>query len=167
MSDQPDGLLIIWHSATGANRMLAQAAFRAACAANVVPVHLLSASLVQPHDLLRTKGFLFVCPEMLGGLPGPMKSMFDACFYPLLGRIEGRPYGVIIGTGTDGSGVERQIDRIANGWRLRRVIEPLRILNGAQTPQAIAAPKIMSQEALKQAAEIGSAFAHALALGVW
>ena len=49
-----------------------------------------------------------------------MKEMFDRCYYPLLGRIEGRPYATLIAAGSDGRGAQAQIDRIVTGWRLRR-----------------------------------------------
>ena len=43
------------------------------------------------EQLLAAGGYLFVCPENLASMSGAMKEMFDCCYYPLLGRIEGRP----------------------------------------------------------------------------
>ena len=48
-----------------------------------------------------------------------MKEMFDRCYYPCLGKLEGRPYATIICAGSDGENAQRQLDRIATGWRLR------------------------------------------------
>jgi len=47
----------------------------------------------------------------------------------------------MIAAGSDGSGAQAQIDRIVTGWRLRRVAEPLIAVTGAQTREAILAPK--------------------------
>ena len=33
---------------------------------------------------------------------------------------QGRAYATVISAGSDGTGAQRQIDRIATGWRLRR-----------------------------------------------
>ena len=41
-------------------------------------------------------GYLFAAPENLAALSGQMKEFFDRCYYPVLGKIEGRPYGTLI-----------------------------------------------------------------------
>lgn len=128
---------------------------------------LLPAESVTSDDLLAADGYLFVCPENLGTMSGMMKELFDRGYYPLLGQAEGRPYATIIAAGSDGSGAQRQLDRIATGWRLRRVAEPLIVNFGAQTPEAIAAPKIVCDKVLKQCREIGEALAEGLHLGVF
>jgi hypothetical protein len=96
-----------------------------------------------------------------------MKEMFDRAYYPVLGRIEGRPYATIISAGSDGEGAQRQIDRIATGWRLKRVAEPLIVNLAAQSPAAIAAPKQVASGALAEAREIGAAMAEGLRLGIF
>ncbi len=96
-----------------------------------------------------------------------MKDMFDRCYYPVLGRIEGRPYGTIIAAGSDGEGAQRQIDRIAKGWRLRRVIEPLIVRLDAQTPAAILADKTVIESELALCRAIGEGLAEGLAAGVF
>jgi multimeric flavodoxin WrbA len=100
-------------------------------------------------------------------MSGLMKEMFDRAYYPVLGQIEGRPYATIIAAGSDGQGAQRQIDRIATGWRLRRVAEPLIVGLAAQTPEAIAAPKTVPAAALEQARDMGAAMAEGLRLGLF
>ena len=73
--------------------------------------------------LLAASGYLFIGPENLAALSGAMKEMFDRCYYPCLGKLEGRPYATIICAGSDGENAQRQLDRIATGWRLKRVAE--------------------------------------------
>ncbi len=138
---------------------------RAAAAGAGGSARLLPAADVVPDDLLKAGGLLFVCPENLASMSGLMKEMFDRTYYPVLGRIEGRPYATAIAAGSDGTGAQAQIDRIAKGWRLRRVAEPLIVNLAAQTPEAILAQKTLSEAATKQCAELGEAFAQGLEMG--
>lgn len=156
-------LAIIWHSRTGAAQRLAEAAYAAASGRAL----LLPAAEADAADLLRADGYLFACPENLGTMSGTMKEFFDRSYYPLLGRVEGRPYATMIAAGSDGHGAQQQLDRIVTGWRLRRVAEPLIVNLAAQTPEAILAPKIVPQPALQAAAEQGAALAEGIASGVF
>ena len=156
-------LLIAWHSRTGASRAMAHAAADAAGKNALI----LPAQDVTPDHFLRCAAYLFVCPENLASMSGMMKEMFDRCYYPVLGRIEGRAYATVIAAGSDGEGAQRQIDRIAKGWRLRRVAEPLIVNCGAQTPEAILAMKTVPEEQLSKCREIAAGLAEGLAIGVY
>ena len=158
-------LLIVWHSRTGAARAMAGAA--ADGAREVGPVRLLRAADAEPQAMLDARGYLFCCPENLAAMSGEMKEFFDRCYYPLLGRIEGRAYATLIAAGSDGSGAQRQLDRIATGWRLRRVAEPTIVNLAAQTPEAILAAKTVPPETLTTCRELGSALAEGLAQGIF
>lgn len=156
-------LLILWHSRTGASEALARAAAEGAGAAE----WLVPATKAEPAMLLAAQGYLFCCPENLGSMSGLMKELFDRAYYPLLGRIEGRAYATLIAAGSDGEGAQRQIDRIATGWRLKRVAEPLIVNLGAQTPEAITAPKHVPDDAISRARALGAGLAEGLRLGVF
>lgn len=159
--DRP--LLIAWHSRTGA----AEAMARAACDGAEGRGRLVQAAQVEPQDLLMAAGYLFVCPENLASMSGAMKEMFDRCYYPVLGRIEGRAYATLIAAGSDGTGAQRQIDRIATGWRLRRVAEPFIVNLGAQTPERILAPKTVPDIDLSACRELGAALSEGLVQGLF
>lgn len=156
-------LLIVWHSRTGAARALAHAANAGAGAG----ARLIAAADATPADLLAAGGYLFVCPENLGTLSGAMKELFDRCYYPLLGQIEGRPYATLIAAGSAGQGAEAQLDRIVTGWRLRRVVDGVIVNLGAQTPVAILAEKTVPPAALARAEELGAALAEGLVQGIF
>ncbi len=156
-------LLIIWHSRTGASAAMARAVADGAGEAAL----LVAAADVVPAMLLAADGMVFCCPENLASMSGLMKEMFDRCYYPVLGAIEGRPYATVIAAGSDGQGAQRQIDRIATGWRLRRVAEPLIVNFAAQTPEAIAAIKEVPAGALAQCRTLGEALAEGLRIGVF
>lgn len=160
---QASPLLIVWHSRTGASGQLAIAAAQGAGNSGTI----LHAAGTAPGDFLAASGYLFVCPENLGGMSGMMKEMFDRCYYPLLGRIEGRPYASITAAGSDGTGAVRQLDRIVTGWRLRRVAPPVIVCVGAQTPEAILAQKTVAEERLTEARDLGAALAEGLAMGIF
>lgn len=130
-------------------------------------VDLCAAPDVDPEMLLKAAAYLFVCPENLGSMSGVMKEMFDRCYYPVLGRIEGRPYGSIIAAGSDGEGALRQLDRIVTGWRLKRVVDPFINNLGAQTPEEILADKTMTQDVVSQCRDIGAALAAGIAMGIY
>ena len=147
---------------------MARAVHTAALGGGGAPrARLIAAEAADPDDLLAAGGFVFACPENLGTMSGAMKEMFDRCYYPLLGRIEGRPYATAIAAGSDGSGAQTQIDRIVTGWRLRRVADPLIVNTGAQTPEEILAPKHVSAQELQRCAELGAAFGEGMRLGVF
>ena len=156
-------LLIVWHSRTGTAHSLADAATAGAGAR----ARSLKAVNVEPADLLAAQGYLFVCPENLASMSGLMKDMFDRCYYPVLGRIEGRAYATIVAAGSDGEGAQRQIDRIATGWRLKRVANPMIVCTDAQTPEAILAEKTVDPARLQEARDLGEALAEGLAQGVF
>lgn len=118
-------------------------------------------------DLFLADGYLFICPENLAALTGIMKDFFDRAYYPALGKIEGRPYATMVCAGSDGEGAARQIARIAKGWRLRAVAEPLIIRTNAQTPEAIAAPKLIPEADLAKCRDLGAAIAQGLAMGIF
>jgi len=161
-------LLIVYHSATGGTAQVARAAADAATAAEpALAVRLQRAADTVAADVLAADGYVFATPETLAAIAGPVKDFFDRCYYPLLGRIEGRPYAALVCAGSDGAGAARQLERIATGWRLRAVAPPLIVCTHAQTPEAIAAPKRIAAADLARCADLGAALASGLALGVF
>ncbi|WP_028357831.1 flavodoxin [Brackiella oedipodis] len=154
-------LLIIYHSRTGAAKAAAQAAYEAALACrqelqNEHQVRCLEASQVDASDMLQASSYLFCAPENLAALSGTMKELFDRLYYPLLGQIEGREYGLIITAGSDGTGACRQAQRICQGWRLQLQVPHLIINTHSQHAAEILAPKILTPSQKAQAAEVGA-----------
>jgi len=162
-------LLIIWHSRTGASEQLSLAAEQAAIeqCPSAGAVRRVFCEQAMPQDLLQARGYLFVCPENLAAIAGQMKEFFDRSYYPLLGKIEARPYAAIISAGSDGQNAGRQLDRIATGWRLKAVRDTIIINTAAQTPEEILAPKVLGDDQLAQAAELGGALAAGIEMGIY
>jgi multimeric flavodoxin WrbA len=137
-------LLIVYHSRTGGSRQMAEAA--AAAAREQAPTLLKTAEQAGPDDLLQADGYIFCAPENLAAIAGVMKDFYDRCYYPVLGRIEGRPYAQMVCAGSDGENAARQTARIATGWRLKQVQPPLIICTHAQTADQILAEKTIPEE---------------------
>lgn len=161
-------LLIVHHSRTGGTQQMARAAAEAARRAEpTLVVQQQTAEQATADDVLAADAYLFAAPENLASMAGLMKDFFDRTYYPVLGRIEGRPYAVMVCAGSDGQGAARQIERIATGWRLRSVAPALIVCTHAQTPEAILAPKVIAAHDLQRCAELGAALASGLAMGVF
>ena len=73
----------------------------------------------------------------------------------------------MICAGSDGQNAARQTARIATGWRLREVQEPLILCTHAQTPEAILAPKSLTEAELAPCRDLGAAIGAGLSLGVF
>lgn len=160
-------LLIVFHSLTGGTRQLAEAAARGASSEPTIGVRLLSALEAGAADVLAADGYIFATPENLAAIAGRMTDFFDRAYYPVLDRINGRPCALLVCAGSDGSNTVRQVERIATGWRLRAVAEPLIICTHAQTQEAIMAPKVIAQDDLARCEERGAALAAGMAMGIF
>src|SRR5215211_1599428 len=160
-------LLIVFHSLTGGTRQMTEAAARGAQTQSEVNVRRLRAVEAQPADVLSADGYIFATPEMLAAISGLMKDFFDRTYYPVLERINGRPYAILICAGSDGQNAARQIERIATGWRLKAITEPLIVCTHAQTPEAILAPKVIGQDDLSRCEELGAALAAGMSMGIY
>ena len=158
-------LLIVYHSRTGGSRQMAEAAYEAA--RGETETILKQAEDAGPEDLLAADGYIFCAPENLAALSGMMKEFFDRCYYPVLGRIEGRPYAQMVCAGSDGENAARQTARIATGWRLKEVQPPLILCTHAQTPEAILAEKVIPDDELETCRELGLAMGAGLGMGVF
>lgn len=160
-------LLIVYYSYTGGTEQMAEAAATAARDEDGTEVRLMRAEDCQAEDMLAADGYIFATPENLAAIAGVMKAFFDRCYYPLLGKIEGRPYAAMICAGSDGENAQRQLERIATGWRLRKVIDTIIICTHAQTEEAILAAKIIEEDDRARCAETGATLSAGLAMGVF
>ncbi|HEY7715381.1 MAG TPA: NAD(P)H-dependent oxidoreductase [Candidatus Binatia bacterium] len=160
-------LLIVFHSKTGGTNQMAQAAARGAAGEPDVEVKLIHAAEADAQALLESDGYIFATPENLAMMSGMMKDFFDRTYYPVLDHIAGRPYAALICAGSDGENAARQIRRIAAGWRLKSIAEPVIVCTHAQTPAAILSPKQIGEFDLRRCEEIGATLAAGLALSIY
>ncbi|MFC4160220.1 flavodoxin family protein [Chitinimonas lacunae] len=149
-------LLIIFSSQTGHTARLAGAAVAGALSLDPPPeLRLIRALEAGLDDLLWADGVLFGTPENFGYMSGALKNFFDRTYYPAQGRVAGRPYGLFVSAGNDGSGAVMAIERIVRGYPLQKVAEPV-IVRGE--PDA---------DGLARCAELGLTLAAGLCYGVF
>jgi multimeric flavodoxin WrbA len=160
-------MLIVYHSMTGGTKQMAEAAAAGARTERELTVALLKAADAGPADVLAADGYLFATPENLASMSGLMKDFFDRSYYPALDRLNGRPYATLVCAGSDGRQAAAQIERIATGWRLRAVAEPLIVCTRAQAPEAILRPKQIARTDLERCEEIGATLAAGIAMGIF
>jgi len=113
-------------------------------------------------DMLGADALLIATSENFGGMAGMVKDFLERVYYPCEGRMEGRPYTVLVCAGTDGAGAMLQVDRVATGLRLHKV-HPGFIYKSGLTAQ----PHIVPGEVLARCAEIGATLAAGLSAGIY
>jgi flavodoxin len=128
-SAQPElkHLLIVYHSQTGHTEAMADAVLRGASSAEVagVETRMLRAGDAGPDDLLWADALILGTPENFGYMSGAIKDFLDRTYYPCEGKVESLPYAIFVSAGNDGSGALGSIQRIARGYPLRAVQEPI------------------------------------------
>jgi multimeric flavodoxin WrbA len=148
-------LLIIYHSQSGNTGQMAQSVLLGARTEDQASVKLLRAFDADLDDLRWADGVLFGTPENFGTMTGALKDFFDRTYYPAEPYKLNLPYGVFISAENDGTGAVRDIDRIAKGYPLRKISEPV-IAKGA-----------INADYLRQCQDLGAAMAAGLALGIY
>jgi multimeric flavodoxin WrbA len=120
-------LLIVFHSQSGKTEQMARAVLRGASAKEIdaVETRMLRAFEAGVEDLLWADALVLGTPENFGYMSGGMKDFLDRTYYPCEGKLEGMPYSIFVSAGNDGSGAVRAIERIATGYGLRKIQEPL------------------------------------------
>jgi len=133
-------LLIVYHSQSGHTEAMAEAVLRGACSEQVdgVETRMLRAADAGPEDLLWADALILGTPENFGYMSGAMKDFLDRTYYPCEGKVESLPYAIFISADNDGSGALSSIQRIAMGYPLRAVQEPI-IARGETTDGVLAA----------------------------
>lgn len=131
-------LLVVWSSQSGRTEALMRAACEGAAEfADEVEVRCIGALAADLDDLLWADGLIVATPENFGYLSGAVKDFLDRTYYPAEGKVDGLPYAMLVSAGNDGTGAVRALERIATGYRWKRVCEPL-IVRGEPDDAALA-----------------------------
>ncbi len=118
-------ILVVYHTQTGNTGKMAEAVARGAAAVENTEVVLKRAFDAGVADLVACDGLAIGTPENFGYMSGGMKDFFDRTFYPAQGKVFKKPFVVFISAGNDGTGALNSIERIARGYPLKRVAEPV------------------------------------------
>jgi multimeric flavodoxin WrbA len=155
-------LLIVYHTQFGATSQMAHAARDGARSIDDIDTVMKRAAEADVADLESSSALIVATSENFGGMAGMIKDFFERTFYPCEGKLEGRPYALLVCAGTDGTGAVRDVERVATGWRLRKVIPELVFKSGV-TAQRVIVP----DDVLGRCREIGVTLAAAVAAGIY
>lgn len=150
-------LLIIYggHPGGRTHRLVEAVQRGVAAAEEAVEVRAKPALEADIDDLLWAHGLLIGTPEHFGYMSGAVKHFMDCTFYPAEGKVDGLPYAVFVSAGNDGTGAVSSIERIALGYKWKRVAEPV-IVRGE-----------IDEQGLARCQELGQTMAAGLALGIF
>ncbi|MDN3639617.1 flavodoxin family protein [Simiduia curdlanivorans] len=148
-------ILLVYHSQSGNTEKLARAVSEGACEDGECEVRTLMAFQASLTDLLWADGLLFGTPENFGYMSGALKDFFDRTYYPAEAYALNLPFALFISAGNDGTGAEREIQRIAKGYPLRQVI-----------PTLICQGEIQAAH-LENAKTLGQTLAAGLSMGIF
>ena len=155
-------LLIVFHTQFGGTEQMAEAAARGARQIDDVETVLKRAADAGIDDLLQCDAVVIATSENFGSLSGMVKDFLERVYYPCEGKVEGKPYTVLVCASNDGAGAMLQTDRIATGLRLRKV-HPGTIYRSGLIAQAHKVP----DATLATCAEIGGTLAAGLSSGIY
>lgn len=148
-------LLIVFHTQGVRTTELAQAVLRGAQTIEETDTSLKRAFDTDEHDLLAADGIVFCTPENFGYMCGALKDLFDRTFYKCEGKVDAKPYALVVCCGTDGSGTVFNVERICTGLKLKKVSDP------------VVAVKTTTPEHIARCEELGATLAAGIAYGMF
>lgn len=155
MEQPSQRILIVYASQSGATSRLAEAVERGAREAPSAEVRRMHGTEAALEDLLWCDALVVVTPENFGYMAGAVKDFFDRTFYPAQGKVNNLPYALVVRGGNDGTFARDAVLRIARGYPLKLVAEPIMsVADDLDGP-------------LGQAEELGQTLVAGLELGVF
>jgi multimeric flavodoxin WrbA len=129
--------LIVYHSQTGNTEKMALAVAEGANSIENVEVLLKRVGDATTEDLLAADGLAIGTPECFGYMSGMTKDFFDRTYAAAHDKVFRKPYVVFVSAGNDGAGALNAIERIALGYKLKKVYPPV-ICRGSVTEEILA-----------------------------
>jgi len=148
-------ILIVYHSQTGNTDQLATAVEHGAREVSGVQVKRLPAFRATTEDIIQCRVLVICSPEYFGYMSGAVKDLFDRTYEESRDFTAGKPYAIVISAGNDGAGALSSIERIAAGYRFKKVQDPL-VARGPILPSM-----------LNQCRELGKTLAAGIDLGIY
>ncbi len=151
----PKTILLVYHSQRGTMKTMAETVASGAALVENIRVVVRTARNATLQDLTSCHGIAIGSPEYFGYMAGAVKDFFDRTYE------EGReltfrlPYFAFVCAGNDGRGTVSSIERIATGYRWKKIADPVRI---------VGAP---SDDQLGNLAELGQTLAAGVEAGIF
>lgn len=128
MQGEKKKLLVVYHSQGGTMNLLAERFATGAAREEGVLVVFRHAAEARIDDLLDCDGIAIGSPEYFGTMAGLIKDFFDRTYEAARDKTIGLPYVIFVCAGNDGRGAITQIERLAAGYRWKKVQEHKRIV---------------------------------------
>ncbi|EOM77075.1 flavodoxin family protein [Rhodococcus rhodnii] len=122
-------LLVVHHTPSPGTRELLEAVLAGARHPDIegVDVQVRPALSATITDVLGADGYLFGTSANFGYMSGALKHFFDTTYYPVLGAVAGRPYGLWVHGNNDTAGAVRAVQSITAGLELSQAAEILEL----------------------------------------
>ena len=97
---------MVSHSKTGGTKAMTEAVVAGANHPDIEGVEVVQVTALEatPDDVMAADGYLLGTPENFGYMSGALKHFFDTVYYDCLDHTRGRPYGLFVRAGNDGTG---------------------------------------------------------------
>jgi len=148
-------LLVIYHSQGGTMEKMAKRFITGAGREESVAVVLKQAREATLEDLLGCDAIAIGSPEYFGTMAGMIKDFFDRTYEQAKEKTIGLPFVIFVCAGNDGRGAITQIERLAAGFRWKKIQEHLRIVSPP------------SEADLQQVEELGETLAAGMDFGIY
>lgn len=148
-------LLVIYHYQGGSMEKMAKRFATGAKREENVDVVLKRAGEATLEDLFGCNAIAIGSPEYFGTMAGMIKDFFDRTYEVAKEKTIGLPYVLFVCAGNDGRGAITQIERLATGYRWKKIQEHLRIISPP------------SEEDLQRVEELGETLAVGMDFGIF
>ena len=148
-------ILVVYHSQGGTMERLARCFAKGAAKEDDVAVVLKQAANATLDDLLHCSALAIGTPEYFGTMAGMVKDFFDRTYEAAQDQTIGLPYVLFVCAGNDGRGAIAQVERLAAGYKWKKVLEHLRIVGS------------FTENDLAQVAELGQTLAAGVDFGIF
>jgi NAD(P)H-dependent FMN reductase len=128
-------LLVVHHTPSPATRELLEQVLAGAGLPELADVEVVQRPALGTGivDVLEADGYLLGTPANFGYMSGALKHFFDTVYYPCLGAVTGRPYGLWVHGNDDVAGAVRAVRSIAGGLGWTPVTQPVEITASIDT----------------------------------
>ena len=148
-------ILVVYHSQGGTMERLARCFAKGAAKEDDVAVVLKQAANATLDDLLHCSALAIGTPEYFGTMAGMVKDFFDRTYEAAQDQTIGLPDVLFVCAGNDGRGAIAQVERLAAGYKWKKVLEHLRIVGSP------------AENDLAQVAELGQTLAAGVDFGIF
>ncbi len=128
METKKKSILVVYHSQSGTMELMARRLAKGAAKETTVEVVFKKAGEATVADLLNCSGIAIGSPEYFGTMAGMIKDFFDRTYEAAQEKTIGLPFIVFVCAGNDGRGAITQIERIAAGYKWKKVQQHIRVV---------------------------------------